>query len=223
MKTARNATSVQNRGAQCSSLSSGPAKDRAGAFSHRRPVGLTACGAFCWDQRHTSPLKRICQAQFSAILLCLLLIVVVAGLTGCAQAPVDHDGRRAEKTPFDAKWAKVRASVEAARGLAYAPDAPGHDTWQTPDQTDDRGAGDCEDIAIWAMRDMTRRGVQNVRLVIGRWRGGLHAWLTIHGDHPTWLADPTAGVGPVVAAGADGYVPLYGFGACGPWAYGGAR
>ena len=82
-----------------------------------------------------------------------------------------------------------------ARSMQYVPDLSGHDYWQTPEETQARWAGDCEDKAVWLFAKLKKHGHSNVRLVIGRYRpvdGNLHVWVTMADDQNNlWILDPT--------------------------------
>jgi hypothetical protein len=83
-----------------------------------------------------------------------------------------------------------------ARGIRYVPDPAGQDHWQTPEETQQRWAGDCEDKAFWLFAQLKQNGYSHVRLVIGRYRAldsGFHVWVTLVDDHgDVFVLDPTA-------------------------------
>jgi hypothetical protein len=73
-----------------------------------------------------------------------------------------------------------------------------NDSWQLPNETEYRGAGDCEDKAIWLYVRLIETGVQNVRLVVGKYRTdqpAYHAWVVCHGTNRTYILDPTMNAG----------------------------
>jgi hypothetical protein len=82
-----------------------------------------------------------------------------------------------------------------ARSIRYVADAKGNDYWQSPQETQARWSGDCEDKALWLFAELKKNGHSNVRLVVGRFRstGGYHVWVTM-GDAQgnVWVLDPTA-------------------------------
>lgn len=66
--------------------------------------------------------------------------------------------------------------------IAYAPEPYGSDHWQTPGETLDRGAGDCEDFAILKMAELYASGVDpgEMAVVVGDLHGGVsHAILVV--------------------------------------------
>lgn len=118
------------------------------------------------------------------------------------------DGSTTQATPFDSKVDRSGA-LEAisrlpdtssadqlfltARSFRYQKDEAANDHWQTPQETEQRWAGDCEDKAAWLYANLKQNGYQDVRLVIGRFRGGLHVWVTMpDGRGGYFILDPTA-------------------------------
>ena len=83
-----------------------------------------------------------------------------------------------------------------AKAFRYQADAAGHDRWQTPEETESRWAGDCEDKAVWLYAQLKKSGYSGVRLVIGRQNPSsrtLHAWVTLdNSDGSFYVLDPTA-------------------------------
>jgi len=66
--------------------------------------------------------------------------------------------------------------------------------WQLPEETEDRGAGDCEDKSIWLYTRLIQVGFENVRLVVGRYRtdkASYHAWVVCYLDGKIYILDPT--------------------------------
>jgi len=63
------------------------------------------------------------------------------------------------------------------------------DYWQTAEETSNRHAGDCEDMAIWLCRKCFVLGVKDIKFVVGKMKVGPfwkpkwlgHAWAE-HGD-----------------------------------------
>ncbi len=82
-----------------------------------------------------------------------------------------------------------------AKSIRYVPDPPGEDYWQTPQETQARWAGDCEDKAIWLFAELKKNGYHDLRLVIGRYRSvdkKFHVWLTrIDDENNVLILDPT--------------------------------
>lgn len=81
-----------------------------------------------------------------------------------------------------------------ARSFRYVNDAPG-DRWQSPDETDRRRSGDCEDKALWLYARLKQAGYTEVRLVIGRRYAsdnGLHAWVAVKDGEDILILDPVA-------------------------------
>ncbi len=66
--------------------------------------------------------------------------------------------------------------------------------WQLPEETEDRGAGDCEDKAIWLYARLIQMGFESVRLVVGRYRtdqASYHAWVVCYLNGKIYILDPT--------------------------------
>lgn len=82
-----------------------------------------------------------------------------------------------------------------ARQIPYVKDGP-VDHWQTPEKTQERFAGDCEDKAIWLIDRLVRAGHTDLVLAVGRKSPrdkGLHVWVEQTGhDGRRLLLDPTA-------------------------------
>ena len=64
------------------------------------------------------------------------------------------------------------------------------DFWEPPDIFEKRRAGDCEDHAIWAWRQLHELGYKT-RFVIGTCNGGGHAWVHIFANGRAYLMEPT--------------------------------
>jgi hypothetical protein len=83
----------------------------------------------------------------------------------------------------------------AARSIRYVSDGK-VDHWQTPQETQTRWSGDCEDKAIWLYAELKHSGYSNVRLVVGRYRSvdkGFHVWVSMaDGQGGVYILDPTA-------------------------------
>ena len=149
-----------------------------------------------------------------------LAIVALAALALSAlplasgQAALDIlGGYLIQATPFDHKMdsagalslhgfapllESVRSSDELfiqAHSIRYVPDGA-VDYWQTPEETEQRWAGDCEDKAIWLYARLKQNGYFNARLVIGRYRPtdrSYHVWVSMpDGQNGVFILDPTA-------------------------------
>lgn len=140
----------------------------------------------------------------------LALLAALALPTPALMAAETMEGSVTQATPFDAKIHRSGAlgSVSrqapgtsadslffAARSFRYIPDEVGRDYWQTPEETYQRGGGDCEDKAVWLYSQLKQNGYQGVRLVIGRFRNGFHVWVTLQDSQDPsnlFILDPTA-------------------------------
>ena len=125
-------------------------------------------------------------------------------------SPVSQNGHQVVVTPFDRKvsMAKIfdvqenagqNASEDPfsffmeAKSFRYASDM-GEDHWQTPEETDARHAGDCEDKAVWLYAQLKSHGYADTRLVVGKYRSidrVYHVWVTYTGSNgDTFILDP---------------------------------
>ena len=141
------------------------------------------------------------------IAMMLLGTLVLAGSPAMAGTE-RMDGSTTQATPFDNKisrsgalesLSRVPETTSAdqlfltARSFRYKKDDATSDLWQTPQETEQRWAGDCEDKAVWLYANLKQNGYQDVRLVIGRFRAGLHVWVTMpDGQGGYFILDPTA-------------------------------
>ena len=82
-----------------------------------------------------------------------------------------------------------------ARSFRYLPDGR-NDQWQSPEETEARWAGDCEDKAIWLYDHLRRNGYNDTQLIVGKKAKrdrSLHVWVEYTDSEGTkWLLDPTA-------------------------------
>ncbi len=143
-----------------------------------------------------------------------IFAVVVAGLLGlapCLHASLLMQGQIIPATPYDGRMSTagvltiqatlheaqtMEALFGRAKAFRYQSDAAGDDRWQTPEETESRWAGDCEDKAVWLYAQLKKNGYEGVRLVIGRQNASsrsLHAWVTLNNsDGSFFVLDPTA-------------------------------
>ena len=104
-----------------------------------------------------------------------------------------------------------------ARSMRYVSDAATRDYWQTPQETQARWSGDCEDKALWLFAQLKKNSHENVRLVVGRHRStdkNYHVWVTMaDGQNNIWILDPTAQkkIWKSSDFGGGYYKPLYSF------------
>lgn len=116
-------------------------------------------------------------------------------------------------TPFDGKLVRVgffdiytdspaltqRSGLEElfaiARAFRYSGDRRG-DHWQTPQETAQKRSGDCEDKAVWLYARLKQNGIENVRLVIGKYKSmdrSFHVWVQVADpDGSIFILDPAA-------------------------------
>ena len=90
-------------------------------------------------------------------------------------------------------WGRIGSAYCQARDVPYVRDANG-DAWQTPEETVARGAGDCEDKALYLHHLLREQGIDS-QVVFGiqnlhRLKNG-HAWVECQADGQTYVLDPT--------------------------------
>jgi len=91
------------------------------------------------------------------------------------------------------KWDHVGSAYVEVRDIPYVRDANG-DRWQTPAETARRGAGDCEDKAIYLHHLLRARGV-DAQVVFGIQNAVTsktgHAWVECELDGQVYMLDPS--------------------------------
>ncbi len=65
------------------------------------------------------------------------------------------------------------------------------DYWMPPEEFEQKKAGDCDDFALWAWRQLMGMGYK-ARYVVGAAGAEGHAWVTIEKDGKHFIVDPTA-------------------------------
>ena len=114
-----------------------------------------------------------------------------------AASGASPQGIPVKSTPFDAKFRfseemsgtsqtmkdaapeSLKILFFKAKGLRYFKEK-GRDHWQTPEETEINGYGDCEDKAIWLFKKLRENRYQNARVVVGKLKEGYqgyHAWV----------------------------------------------
>ena len=88
--------------------------------------------------------------------------------------------------------------------------------WKTPEEVQRGAYADCKGKAVALYNSMRSRGVDNVRLVIGKrtWTSRkTHAWLEWTTTNGTYILDPTINWAAFRAerAGRSSYIPLYAY------------
>jgi len=149
-------------------------------------------------------------SKLSTKLTLFLLVISSALPASIAQA---SEGRPVTATPFDnrvlatglffennviSEPASWRSSVEelfaVAKSFRYV-HVPGNH-WQTPEETQARGSGDCADKSVWLYAQLKKNGYENVRLMIGKYRSIdplFHVWVAYTDDQGrSLILDPAA-------------------------------
>jgi len=143
----------------------------------------------------------------------ILTAVIFLGRAGSVQAvQADVYKRSVETTPYDHKDALTEVMnasyrpaespplesmgglFRKARHFSYLKEVL-RDDWQTPQDTETKRTGDCEDKALWLYARMRNAGYKDVKLVVGKYRrldSGYHVWLTYTENNGNVLIlDPT--------------------------------
>lgn len=91
------------------------------------------------------------------------------------------------------RWANLESSYRQAVQIRYVRDEGG-DYWQSPAETAARGAGDCEDKALYLHDLLRRRGIAS-EVVFGIQKLAsaktAHAWVQCHADGKLYVLDPS--------------------------------
>ncbi len=155
------------------------------------------------------------QKQFNKaakLMVGILLTTVVSASSLMANGVLPMQGFLIPATPFDNKVMSSGAFFpltvpvssryldtsdalfEISRSFRYVPDE-GRDYWQTPEETEIKGSGDCEDKAVWLYVQLKKNNINSARLVIGRYRSidrGFHVWVTLtNKDGRIMILDPS--------------------------------
>jgi len=128
---------------------------------------------------------------------CLIALYGCANIVG--EKP-DYRGKPTNRTPFDSKYERVRKLLGRTSSFDYHREPRGRDHWQLPEETEKRGGGDCEDMAIWLYVNMIEAGIENARLCIGMRSPtdrDLHCWVMWYHEQNTYMLDPTTRYGIV--------------------------
>jgi len=125
-------------------------------------------------------------------------------------AAVHHILHQHNPTQSGPSLSEVNSWMREIRGYAYR---RSH-TWQGPDQTQSRRAGDCKDKAILLLDHMKKAGAKSVRLVIGKKSASsteTHAWLEWGTPQGKLILDPTFDSRAQTASKRQDYIPQYAY------------
>lgn len=89
----------------------------------------------------------------------------------------------------------VKVNNDVRRKIRVVPDVPGADHWQTSRETEARGCGDCEDIAILIWRNLRDIGFPDdlMYLFLVEKAGLFHTFLAVYySDDKYYVIDPTS-------------------------------
>ncbi len=125
----------------------------------------------------------------------IVLLVFLCGTGGCLPAenlqtvdPSPHP------QPVIVSNDMIACLIDAA-GIQYVPDPPGTDYWQSPQETQEKNQGDCEDISIYLQDRLRREGI-HVEVVFGLKtslaKNG-HGWCEYEQDGELYIIEPGSG------------------------------
>lgn len=170
------------------------------------------------------------------VLIAVLLLLSHLACPAYSMASPQLSGSVIPSTPFDAKLASTglfEASFSGnsithskeiaynlfftARSFRYTSDLKG-DQWQSPQITERRRSGDCEDKAVWLYAQLMQSGHgDNARLVIGKLRSHdprLHVWVQLQTESgETLVLDPSSQkrIWKNTDFSSDMYLPYYSY------------
>ncbi|GEM_PF-1499497 len=116
--------------------------------------------------------------------------------------PYDNKLSRTGLLPFtpielfnEEKSLPIESLFLKAKAFRYVKEHQGN-IWQTPQETERKGSGDCEDKAVWLFHQLKLNGYENVRLVVGKYKSvnrGYHVWVAYTDrDSVSYILDPAA-------------------------------
>ncbi len=175
---------------------------------------------------------KICKAHKNLIAGMALAGVLFGNQPTSFAAEPGLQGQPILATPYDGRLMEAGALIDVipaegsrssdqlfsqARSFRYKEDGRGNDHWQTPEETEQRWSGDCEDKAVWLYAQLKKNNHRGVRLVVGRKdrsSRSFHVWVALEASNGSYfILDPTAQKRIWNASDfSDGsYRPLYSF------------
>ncbi len=115
-----------------------------------------------------------------------------------------------------AEEASLEALFHKARSFRYVREKRG-DNWQSPEETERRASGDCEDKALWLYSGLKEKGYMNVRLVVGKYKSfysQFHVWVVYTDDDgDAFLLDPATQkrIFKTTDLASNFYTPVYSY------------
>ena len=103
-----------------------------------------------------------------------------------------------------------------AKSFRYTKDS-GYDRWQSPQETESKRSGDCEDKSVWLFAHLKQNGYSDVQLVIGKYRNferNLHVWVVYTNENgENMVLDPAIQKRPwkISSVSSGFYTPIYSF------------
>lgn len=126
------------------------------------------------------------------MLTCLLAAMA---LNGCVPTEDPAPGRYEDDPPAVYLPTDVAACFQSVAEIPYQPDPLGADHWQSPAETLQRNAGDCEDLAILLQHMLRQRGYEcDVAFGIkDPTRKHGHSWCEVRIDGVLYIAEAPSG------------------------------
>jgi hypothetical protein len=119
-------------------------------------------------------------------------IIILA--SGCISGTVEVEDQPKKPKPFEPVYVSndiISCLIQAGR-IRYVPDSKGRDYWQTPEETLEKGIGDCEDIAIYTHHLLLRKGIK-AEVVVGLLGPNAkhgHCWVEYEQDGGRFIIEP---------------------------------
>ena len=125
----------------------------------------------------------------------IVLVVSLGVFGGCVpEENLQTDDKSPQLAPVIVPNDMVASLIDTSR-IRYVPDPPGRDYWQSPEETQKRAQGDCEDICIFLQDRLKRQGI-HVEVVFGvktsLVRRG-HSWCEYEQDGEVYIIEPFSG------------------------------
>ncbi len=128
--------------------------------------------------------------KLSILLTAALTILAGCDQTGGVSVPDDPPAQPAYE-PLIMPEDFIACIIQVGQ-IKYIPDKIGQDRWQTPEETQATGQGDCEDIAIYFQHLLKQKGYTS-EVVFGlqhRYAKTGHCWIEVQHDGEIYICEP---------------------------------
>ena len=125
----------------------------------------------------------------------LALVILLCGVGGCLPPEnLQTENPSPQLQPVIVPNDMIACLIDAS-GIKYVPDPPGTDYWQSPQETQEKNQGDCEDLCIYLQDRLRRKGI-HVEVVFGMKtalaKNG-HGWCEYEQDGELYIIEPGSG------------------------------